>query len=309
MRDLKTELWLSFIAVFLIISSNSYAENYAVPSRTDSNVIVASYNIKWLGHTAHELDKLAKVIKHFDVCGILEIKKESEVALLADALNVETGKKWGYIYGIRTHRPDSRDPSISNRYHEAYGGVWRRDRVQLGNGVVSNVWDSSEAFRNDPYVASFKRGNFDFMLVLIHTRWSDDVDGSRSLEVVNIADFIQWQRGHLQERDIILAGDFNYSGGSVLMNPLETVADLEQIDHNAKSTFKSDFTGYSSPYDHIYISRSDTPEFIEGQCALLDATVLIYGDRSVTNMEKSKSELSDHLPVWAAFDVTMADDD
>ena len=93
------------------------------------------------------------------------------------------------------------------------------------------------------------------------------------------------------------------------MNPLETVADLEQIDHNAKSTFKSDFTGYSSPYDHIYISRSDTPEFIEGQCALLDATVLIYGDRSVTNMEKSKSELSDHLPVWAAFDVTMADDD
>ena len=86
-------------------------------------------------------------------------------------------------------------------------------------------------------------------------------------------------------------------------------ADLVQIDTNAKSTFKTDYSDYSSAYDHIYISESDTTEFLLNQSGILDATKLVYGDKSVANMKKSKSELSDHLPVWAVFDVSQNDDD
>lgn len=98
---------------------------------------------------SHKLDKLAEVIENFDVCGILEVKKESEVAELAEALHTRTNHDWGYVYGIRTHRPHG-------TYHEAYAAVWRRDRVQLGNGVISNIWDLEDAFRNDPFIVSFK---------------------------------------------------------------------------------------------------------------------------------------------------------
>ena len=38
-----------------------------VPVRTADNVIVASYNIKWLGQSIHKLDKLAEVIQPFMV--------------------------------------------------------------------------------------------------------------------------------------------------------------------------------------------------------------------------------------------------
>ena len=56
--------------------------------------------------------------------------------------------------------------------------LWRKDRVELGDGVIGGVWDLEEAFRTDPYIVSFKRGNFDFALVFLHTRWSNDPEGT-----------------------------------------------------------------------------------------------------------------------------------
>ncbi len=281
---------------------NALAQSILLPERTDENIIVAAYNIQWLGQKQHDLQKLAQVIKHFDVCGIIEVKDEKAVHRLANSLKEETEKDWGYVFGFRTHRP-------SGTYHEAYAVVWRRDRVELGDGIISNLWDLEEAFRNDPYMISFKRGNFDFSLILVHTRWTDDEEGSRKNEVAMIAEQINWMKAFLSERDLIVSGDFNYSGEDKPMLNMAKAAKLIQLDKNEKSTFKMDFSGYSSSYDHIYVLDKKTPEFIDGQCGILDTTTLIYGNKTKKSMEKSKSELSDHLPVWAVFKVTGDDDD
>ena len=34
----------------------------------------------------------------------------------------------------------------------------------------------------NPYAASFKKRNFDFILLLVHTRWTSDNDGTRTKE-------------------------------------------------------------------------------------------------------------------------------
>lgn len=299
---MRKEIFPVFILIFIVVVNFSYSQTDLIPERTDENIVIASYNIKWLGNTPHDLVKLANVIEHFDVCGILEIKKESTLAELIAELEDKTGKDWGYTFGFRTNRPNG-------TYYEAYGVVWRKDRVELGNGVISGIWDSNEKFRNDPYVVSFKRKNFDFMLVLIHTRWSNDDDGTRAGEVAEIAEKIHWMRGFLTERDIILAGDFNYSGNAEPMTNLAEYLDFTQIDPNEESTFKSNYTGYASSYDHIYISEADTKEFIQGSSGILDVTKVVYGNNSTANMKNSKQELSDHLPVWAVFNVTLDDDD
>jgi endonuclease/exonuclease/phosphatase family metal-dependent hydrolase len=298
----KGFVFLVVVNVIAFFAGSSEALDYGVPQKTDDNIIVASYNIKWLGQSRHDLDRLATVIRNFDVCGILEVKNEAEVSKLAKALDQKTGKDWGYVYGIRTHRP-------GGRYHEAYAVVWCRERVQLGNGVISNFWDMEEAYRNDPYIVSFKRKGFDFSLALVHTRWGVDPEGDRESEVLMLAEHITWLRSFLEEKDFILAGDFNYPGTNQAMVEMADNAGLVQIDSNAKSTFKTDGSGYASSYDHIYISETDTAEFIQGQCALLDATKYIFGDNSTDHMKKSRKELSDHLPVWAVFDVTAPDDD
>jgi len=93
------------VAFALMFPSITYPQTATIPQRTSDNIIVASYNIKWLGQSKHDLQKLATVIQHFDVCGILEVKKEAEVAKLANALKALTSKDWGFSYGVRTHRP------------------------------------------------------------------------------------------------------------------------------------------------------------------------------------------------------------
>lgn len=297
------------LSLLLILSSLTFAAGYGVPSRDPNNIVVASYNIKWFGEIKHDFNKLATVIENFDVCGIVEVRNESALAELVDALEQKTGEDWGYVFGIRTHRPDARKADSRNKYYEAYAVVWRKDRVQLGDGVISNIWDIEEVYRNDPFIVSFKSKNFDFILFLVHTRWGDDIDGQREQEVTMLAEHIKWLRSFLKERDFILAGDFNYVGKDKVMKDMAKTAALKQIDPDANSTFKGDCTAYLSSYDHIYIAEPNTMEFIPGQCAVLDTTKLVYGDNSQANMEKSSSELSDHLPVWAVFDVTKPDDD
>lgn len=284
---------LTSVAPLLIAWSSAWALTDTPPLRTDANLIVAVYNIQWLGQKPHDFDKLAEVIQHFDVCGVVEIKDESALKELTTALETLTGTDWGFSFGLRTHRP-------RGRYHEAYGALWRKDRVALGDGLTSGVWDRWEEFRNDPYFISFVAGGFDFTMLLVHTRWTDDPEGSREGEVKAIAEHVEHLRSFLDEDDILVGGDFNYSAGSKKMKPLAEQAELIRIDKNDKTTFKADFSDYASPYDHMYVTES-FDQYVIGEAEALDVTKLVFGDNSVEHMRRAKSELSDHLPVFVVL--------
>jgi len=289
------------ILALLFAARGALAQTLEPPERRENTIVVASYNIKWLGYGENDYERLARVIEHFDVCGVLEIKREEALRDLRDALEAHTGEEWGYVYGVRTHRP-------GGRYHEAYGALWRRDRVQLGDGVVSNAWDLEEAYRNDPFFVSFRAGEFDFTLLLVHTRYSDDEEGTRLGEVRMLPEQINWMRGVTHEKDIILAGDFNYGGEHEEMRAMAIEAGLERINANAPSTFKTDGSGFRNPYDHMYISAVDTAEY-DGACEVLDPTEVAYGTATAAHRKRARTETSDHAPVWARFRTDMPDDD
>lgn len=291
-----------FLLTFLSFSTIFAQGVSKVPERTDDNLIVASYNIKWIGQTKHDLKKLAQVISNFDVCGIIEVRKEIAVIELVRELKSYTNLDWGYTFGYRTTNP-------SGNYYEAYAAVYRRDRVQLGDGLISNIWDRNEAYRNDPFVVSFKSGNFDFAMFLIHTRWSDDDDGSRSGEVAELKSQIDFFYKVSKEKDILLMGDFNYSGEDTNMEALAKSTKFTQCDKNPLTTFKTDYSAYASAYDHLYISTSRTKEYVPESANAFDVTQYIYGNTTPASMKKSKSELSDHLPVFGVFLTNGKDDD
>jgi hypothetical protein len=292
---------LTLITLILSISLFGQSVSFA-PERTDDNLIVASYNIKWLGQTKHDFKKLAKVIENFDVCGIVEVRKEIAVIELVREIEKLTNLDWGYTFGYRTTNP-------SGNYYEAYAVVYRRDRVQLGDGLISNVWDKNEAYRNDPYVVSFKSGNFDFALFLLHTRWSDDDDGNRKNEVAELKSQLDFFYSVSKEKDVLLMGDFNYSGNDTPMKEMAAASKLKQCDQNPLTTFKNDYSAYASAYDHLYISTSNTKEYMEGSANAFDVTNYIYGNNSAASMKKSKSELSDHLPIFGVYKTNGKDDD
>ena len=270
------------------------------PERHEDNLIVAFYNIKWLGNTPHDLSKLADVIQHFDICAVLEIKQESELKELWETLVNQTGEDWGYVMGPRTNRP-------RGSYHESYAYLYRRDRVEVGNGLTSNIFDQGEVYRNDPMLATFVSDIGEFTLLAIHTRWSNDEDGTRAGEVKAIPGQLQMLRDRLEVENIIVGGDFNYKSSSRVLQNAMRQADLIQVDNSDKTTFKRAATGYANDYDHIFVSR-EVEDMVVNKARALDVTTLIYGDRSVANMKKSKSELSDHLPVFVELSDSSDDD-
>lgn len=124
-----------------------------------------------------------------------------------------------------------------------------------------------------------------------------------------LAEQVVWVRGFVPERDIILAGDFNDPDSHEAMRGMAETAGLRQLDAVPLSTFKTDGSGYASAYDHMYVWESDTRECMVGTCDTLDETKPVYGNREPAKTKKARSELSDHRPGFAVFDVSGEDDD
>jgi len=292
----KTRLFHSLVGLCLLCTG-AWAQTASPPTRQPDNLIVAAYNIKFFKMPSQDLGRLAEVIQHFDVCGVQELQDEKEMASLRAALETKSGEKWGYVYSCYTKET----PSIS--YREAYGVLYRRDRVELGDGLVGTLWDPESKIRNDPYMVSFRAKNFDFVYVLMHTRFNEGATGSRDTELAALGPLLAKKRKELPEKDIILAGDFNHPGTQESMKKMADAAGMSQLDEDPKTTLGG------GPYDHFYATRNLTTEFVPGSCQALDVTTLIYGSISPTTLQQSKSHLSDHLPIFAVFNTDGVDDD
>jgi endonuclease/exonuclease/phosphatase family metal-dependent hydrolase len=98
-------------------------------------------------------------------------------------------------------------------------------RAVIFNGLAAEVdpprakheteFLASKSFWRAPYMASFRAGNFDFVLIATHTRWGDSNKG-RQEELQMLADWID-QRFKtksnksqvFEDTDLIVMGDFN----------------------------------------------------------------------------------------------------
>lgn len=294
---------ISFIVFALFLVSKSFSQHYGVPpERTDTTLILGTYNIQFFGERKHDLNHLARVIERFDICGIQEVKNPKAVKFLIDTLESLTKEDWGYVHGFPTYRP-------GGKYQETSAFVFRKSKVELGDGVISNVWDKDEKYRNDPFFCSFKAGHFDFSILQIHTRWSNDDYGSRAGEVEEIANQVEAFKENAWDEDVIVMGDFNYSANSKVIKAFCEELNLINVDPNPKTTFKKDNSDYASSYDHLFLDTKHTSEFVDSSSFAFDVTSFVYGDSSKESMKKSKSELSDHLPVYAVFRINGKDDD
>jgi hypothetical protein len=61
----------------------AWGQSTTVEPRTPTNLLVCSWNIKWLRDAGRDLTKLAKVIANFDLCGIIELQSDRVLQDLA----------------------------------------------------------------------------------------------------------------------------------------------------------------------------------------------------------------------------------
>lgn len=262
--------------------------------RGSSDVVrIASFNIQVFGEAKIEkrlnADRLAKVIRQFDVVAIQEIRAKAQDFLpyFVDVVNAD-GSRYDSVIGPRLGRSNSK---------EQYGYLFDTRRIEVARRGVYTVDDPHDLLHREPLVARFRvkgqpaREAFTFTLVNIHT---DPDETDHELDVLDDV-FQVVQDDGTGEDDVILLGDLNVDDRK--LGQLGRLPGIQWVISGQKTN-----TRQTQQYDNILFDRRSTTEFT-GRSGVFDLR------RELGLTLEQALELSDHYPVWAEFSAREARSD
>ena len=139
---------------------------------------------------------IVKIISQFDIVAIQEIRDKSGTAVVKlENMMDTTGTNYNYVIGPRLGRTSSK---------EQYAYMYGAGTIDI---TYISMEDSFDKFHREPYMCQFKAktGNFDFVLIIIHT---DPDDATDEIEALPLA--LTEARNHFKnESDFIILGDLN----------------------------------------------------------------------------------------------------
>jgi len=263
----------------------------APPVVVDGSIKVAAFNVQVFGQSKRSkpaiMAILARTAREFDVMLVQEIRDASETTAqyYLDAINDMPGIDYSMVSSPRLGRSSSK---------EAYAFYYRASTVEHISDYVWN--DTGDVFEREPYIASFRSGNFDFVLVGIHVKPDDAEAEIGALAQVYAAILA----GNPDERDIIILGDFNADGSYFDeggASPLKTSQFTWVITNNMDTMTRTGFT-----YDRIVIPNATTHEFDRAEVFRFDSVFGIVDQELI-------EDVSDHFPVYGVFNTGLPDDD
>jgi len=314
-RKKKTSYGFLFVALIFILmvmilagflyASNSSAVIDKIPNKTNkqpsatptitpatvtypnNTVKLAAFNLQIFGtfkaNKPEIMEVLSKTIRNFDIVAVQEIRDASQTALpaLRNSVNDMAGPKYDFVVSDRLGRTTSK---------EQYSYFFNTQTMQQ-IGYPYTYPDSNDIFQREPYVAEFKarNGNFDFVLITIHT----DPD-TATQEITDLPKVVENAKSRYQgEGDFIVLGDLNadcdYFNENSL-SPLRSSDYLWVINNSIDTTTKAT----ACTYDRIILTSQAKTDFTgnSGVFRFDDAYNLTY------NMTVA---VSDHYPVYAEF--------
>ena len=276
----KGKLLSIIFALFFILSTLSLA----------AEAYIASFNILRLGAVKKDIVQTAKILKGFDIVGLVEVINRNGVEELVDELNKQSDEKWDYHispFGVG-----------SSKYKEYFAYVYKKDKVKFikSEGFYKN---GKSSLLREPYGATFQIGNFDFTFVLVHTIYGNN-ESQRKAENYKMVDVYNYfQDRDEKENDIFIAGDFNLYALDESFKPLYKHADkiTYAIDPAIKTTIG--VKGRANSYDNFFFSQKYSQEFTGSSGAL---------DFSGDNPKLMREIVSDHIPVFIVVETSKDDD-
>ena len=276
----KGKLLSIIFALFFILSTLSLA----------AEAYIASFNILRLGAVKKDIVQTAKILKGFDIVGLVEVINRNGVEELVDELNKQSDEKWDYHispFGVG-----------SSKYKEYFAYIYKKDKVKFikSEGFYKN---GKSSLLREPYGATFQIGNFDFTFVLVHTIYGNN-ESQRKAENYKMVDVYNYfQDRDEKENDIFIAGDFNLYALDESFRPLYKHADkiTYAVDPAIKTTIG--VKGRANSYDNFFFSQKYSQEFTGSSGAL---------DFSGDNPKLMREIISDHIPVFIVVETSKDDD-
>ncbi|WP_308909989.1 endonuclease/exonuclease/phosphatase family protein [Pseudokordiimonas caeni] len=281
------------------------------PSALDESLNLATWNIREFGNSPRSdkaIHLIAEILSQFDLIAITELRDNlADFKRVLDIL----GPYWKVVYSDFRSDGAGNDERIAFLYDKrmvVFTGLAAEANPPRARPAPGAPYEyMHDDWWRSPYMASFRAGNFDFIVMAAHMRWGDSV-AERAEALGHLADWVQARRTHpfVSDKDIILLGDFNIpSKGSSTYKQLTK--------HGLKapaSLMKAIGTNLSQRncYDQIMIDPTNDSRFT-GKGGALD---FFKGDHTPLFPELTQEaftfQLSDHLPLWIQVDVWIEDE-
>lgn len=286
-----------------------------IPDSTlDESINIATWNIRHWGQKERQrcsLHYIAEILNQFDLISIIELRRNiSELKYVLDLL----GEYWGVVFSDYIQDAGGNKERIAFIYDtravQLTGLVAETDGPRKKN-KETGVYEPIFSWWRKPYIASFKAGHFDFVLLSVHIQWGT-VEGRKA----ELAAMAGWVKSYLADeyhidRDIILMGDFNIDSFDSDLYAAISKHGLTAPTSLIQSTFGANLAK-NKRYDQILHHPHQTGSVFTDNGGVLD----FYKDdhkiippyKSLTKA-KFTYELSDHLPLWAQLDTDTEDEE
>jgi endonuclease/exonuclease/phosphatase family metal-dependent hydrolase len=270
------------------------------PSKLDESINIATWNIREFGKKPRlepSLHFIAEIIGQFDLVSIVEVR--DDVTDLSKVLSY-LGPYWKVVFSDYLIDPGGNRERIAFVYDM---------RAVTFTGLASNAiaprtksgteYSSKLNWWRLPYIASFRAGSFDFILIAAHIRWGETEKG-RIPELQALADWVdtKHKQHFVDDHDLVVVGDFNIPSVDSPLYKAVTSRGLK-MPSQLVGLHGSDLAQMKR-YDQILHDPQYTKSFT-GQGGIIDFyakdhTSLFPGE-TLTKTQFTY-QLSDHLPLW-----------
>jgi hypothetical protein len=173
---------------------------------------IGSWNIKHLSqqHTDAELNRIASVLKRFDLCAVQEVHDDDVCKKLQAKL-----PGWEYRLSDKVGR-GARNKGKARVYEERYAFFFNTATITTLKDPVL-MRDGADLLVREPFVGYFKgkgghksKGGLDFILGTVHVTFGDKGLQARVDEMASLGRMLTAiEKKCVPEKNIFLAGDFN----------------------------------------------------------------------------------------------------
>lgn len=270
--------------------------SYRIPSRKlNENLLIATWNIQHFSnrHSNRAIQYIADICERFDLIALQEVKTDLRgLQRLQDRLPGN--------YRILVSDPTGNSERFAFLYDK---------RSVIPTGLASDIGfnvpaDTHHGYQlhRMPYCVSFRAGRFDFVVATAHIYFGKTAAEreQRREEIQQLVDFIdrrtRTDRNKVFDRDFFLVGDLNIeSGEDPFFNALASRGFTMPKGMNSKTT---NF-GRTRTYDKIaWVNRPDFS--YTGKFNVVPYYQAVFQDQTPKG---GRGEISDHLPLWAEFEI------
>ena len=282
-----------------------------IPSSSlDETINIATWNIREFGRRRRRkaaIHYIAEILNQFDLIALTEVR--DNLTDLNRVLEI-LGPYWKAIFSDFITDAGGNRERIAYVYDKravTFTGLAAEADAPRKKDRISGEYLPQISWWRKPFIASFRAGSFDFVAITAHIRWGSG-EKSRVNPLQQLADWVDKRRRekHLQDKDMIVMGDFNIPSTDNELFSAITSKGL-QIPQAVLGVHGTNLAR-DKRYDQILHYPRHT------QCFTDNGGVLDFytGDHTVFFPDLNKAEftyqLSDHLPLWLQINTDFSNE-